>query len=148
MTPLWLANEPGQLNPTGGPVAQPLRVEGNNIVNNANVALTTDWTRLFSTVLTYNNGYYDYEQNGGTAANPSQNGLLTRLDQYCCAGLAVECGPGNVFLTGFQYEWVDYLGNEPIAQSHSYGDGPTTATAATISLTYPTLVFSIRFWRI
>jgi hypothetical protein len=112
-----VANEPGQLNPTGGPVAQPLRVEGNNIVNNANVALTTDWTRLFSTVLTYNNGYYDYEQNGGTAANPSQNGLLTRLDQYVALDLQWSVAPETVFLTGFQYEWVDYLGNEPISQS-------------------------------
>lgn len=112
-----VANEPGQLNPSGGPTAQPLRVEGNNIVNNANVALTTDWTRLFSTVLTYNNGYYDYEQNGGTPANPSQNGLLTRLDQYVALDLQWMVAPETVFLTGFQYEWVDYLGNEAIAES-------------------------------
>jgi hypothetical protein len=112
-----VANEPGQLNPSGGPVAQPLRVSGNNIVNNANVALTTDWTRLFSTVLTYNNGYYDYQQNGGTATNPSQNGLLTRLDQFVALDLQWSVAPETIFLTGFQYEWVDYLGGEPISQS-------------------------------
>jgi hypothetical protein len=111
------ANEPGQLNPGGGPVAQPLRTESNNYVNNANVALTTDWTRLFSTVLTYNNGYYDYTQNGGTAINPSQNGLLTRLDQFVALDLQWAVAPETVFLTGFQFEWVDYLGGEPISQS-------------------------------
>jgi hypothetical protein len=112
-----VANEPGQLNPSGGAVAQPLRVSGNNIVNNANVTLTTDWTRLFSTVLTYNNGYYDYQQSGGTTTNPSQNGLLTRLDQFVALDLQWSVAPETIFLTGFQYEWVDYLGGEPISQS-------------------------------
>jgi hypothetical protein len=112
-----VANEPGQLNPSGGPTAQPLRVEGNNIVNNANVALTTDWTRLFSTVLTYNNGYYDYQQNGGTATNPSQNGLLTRLEQSIALDLQWAVAPETIALVGFSYQWIDYLGGEPISQS-------------------------------
>ena len=111
------ANEPGQLNPGGGATAQPIRVKGDNYVNNANVDLTTEWTRLLSTVLTYNNSYYDYTQDGGTAANPSQNGLLTRLDQYVSLDLQWSVAPETVFLTGFQYEWADYLGDEPISQS-------------------------------
>jgi len=109
------ANEPGQLNPGGGPTAQPTRVNGDNYVNVANVDLTTEWTRLLSTVLTYNNGYYDYTQDGGTAINPSQNGLLTRLDQFVSLDLLWSVAPETVFKTGFQYEWVDYLGDEPIS---------------------------------
>jgi hypothetical protein len=110
-----VGNEPGLLNPSGGATAQPLRVEGNNIVNDANVALTTDWTREFSTVLSYDNGYYDYQQNGGTAANPSQNGLLTRLEQTISLQPQWLLNPETTILGGFSYQWVNYLGNEPIA---------------------------------
>jgi hypothetical protein len=111
-----VGNEPGLLNPNGGPTAQPLRVNGDNYVNEANVALTTDWTRLFSTVLTYNNGYYDYTQSGGTATNPSQNGLLTRLTQSVSLDLQWAVAPETTALVGFSYQWVDYLGGEPISQ--------------------------------
>jgi hypothetical protein len=110
-----VGQEPGLLNPGGGPQATFQRVEGNNIANNANVALTTDWTRLFSTVVTYNNGYYDYEQNGGNAFNPSQNGLLTRLDQSVALDAQWALAPETIGLIGFQFEWVNYLGNEQIS---------------------------------
>ncbi len=110
-----VGQEPGLLNPSGAANAQPLRVNGNNIVNDANVALTTDWTRLFSTVLSYENGYYDYQQNGGTASNPSQNGLLTRMEQTVSLQPQWSVAPETMILAGFSYQWVNYLGNEPIA---------------------------------
>jgi hypothetical protein len=114
-----VGQEPGLLNPGGGATPTFQRVEGNNIVNDANVALTTDWTRLFSTVLTYDNGYYDYQQNGGTASAPSQNGLLTRLDQSVALNLQWAVAPETIALVGFSYEWVNYLGNEQISQYYS-----------------------------
>lgn len=114
-----VGQEPGLLNPGGGPQATFQRVEGNNIVNNANVALTTDWTRIFSTVLSYDNGYYDYEQSGGNTTplwtNPSQNGLLTRLDQNVALNLQWAVAPETIALVGFSFEWVNYLGDEPIS---------------------------------
>jgi len=116
-----VGNEPGLLNPNGGATAQPLRVNGDNYVNDANIALTTDWTRLFSTLLTYDNGYYDYTQNGGTAANPSQNGLLTRLSQSVALDLQWAVAPETTALVGFSYQWIDYLGNEVIAQNNLTG---------------------------
>ncbi len=64
-----VGQEPTLLNPPVGGVANPYRVEGNNIANNGSVILNTDWTRLFSTVLSYNNGYYDYQNSGTTEAN-------------------------------------------------------------------------------
>src|ERR1700722_12621078 len=74
-----VGQEPTLLNPSGGPSALPLRVNGNNIANNGNITLNTDWTRLFSSVLTYNNGFYDYQNHGGSPADPSDAGLLNRI---------------------------------------------------------------------
>src|SRR5258707_3648493 len=60
-TPRWdlqfgdtvtVAQDPA-LTTGGTPTAQ--RVEGNNLVNAAHATLTTDWTRLFSTSLSYQN---------------------------------------------------------------------------------------------
>ncbi len=112
-----IGQEPTLLAPPVGGVATPYRVSGNNIANNGTVALTTDWTRLFSTVLTYNNGYYQYEQSGGTAANPSQNGLLTRDDQSIKLELHWEVAPETTALVGGSFEFVNYWGNEPIGQN-------------------------------
>ena len=41
------------------------RVNGNNIRNTGTLTLHTDWTRLFSTELGYQNSFYDYENSGG-----------------------------------------------------------------------------------
>jgi len=114
---LAVGQEPGLLNPAGpsNPNPNPLRVEGNNIANNGNVVLNTDWTRLFSTVLTYNNGFYDYQQDNGTAANPSLAGILNRIDQSVALDLQWHVAPETIFLVGYQFESVDYTGNEPIA---------------------------------
>jgi Putative beta-barrel porin 2 len=121
-----IGQEPELLNPSGGPTAQPLRVEGNNIANNGNVVLNTDWTRLFSTVLTYNNGFYDYQNHGTTEdgllgltppgpQTASQAGILNRIDQSVALDLQWHVAPETIFLIGYQFEWVDYTGNEPIA---------------------------------
>lgn len=110
-----VGQEPALLTQPGTPQATPYRTSGNNIVNNANVALTTDWTRQFSTVLNYENGYYDYEQSGGNPFNPSQNGLLTRLDQTVGLDLQWEVTPEMIGLVGYAFEFVNYWGNEAIA---------------------------------
>ena len=117
-----VGQEPTLLNPGGGPNANPIRENGNNIVNNATVTLTTDWTRLFSTVLGYNNGYYDYENGGTTEANlatqgASDSATLNRIDQTVSLDLQWEVATETIFLVGGQFEWVDYTGGQPIAQN-------------------------------
>jgi len=60
--------EPELIGPTptvGNPINY--RINGDNIANHGSIALSTDWTRLFSTELTYNNGFYDYDNSGATA---------------------------------------------------------------------------------
>jgi Putative beta-barrel porin 2 len=60
-----VGQEPELLNPN--PViaqSSPNRINGSNLSNHGNFALDTDWTRLFSTTLSYQNGWYSYDQNG------------------------------------------------------------------------------------
>jgi hypothetical protein len=114
---LAIGQEPELINPGPGGTPQPFRVNGNNIANYATAALTTDWTRLFSTVLTYNNGYYQFQQSGGDAAAPSQNGLLTRLDQSIGLDLQWSVAPETIVLVGYQFEFVNFWGNEVVAQN-------------------------------
>ena len=116
-----IGQEPTLLNPAVGGVASPYRIDGNNIANNGTVTLNTDWTRLFSTVLTYNNGYYDYQNNGTTTENlasqgASQSAILNRIDQYISLDLQWKIAPETIALIGYQFEWMDYTGNQPIAQ--------------------------------
>ncbi|MEJ0091122.1 MAG: outer membrane beta-barrel protein [Limisphaerales bacterium] len=114
---LAIGQEPTLLNPGGGPVSQPYRVDGNNLANYADVSLTTDWTREFSTVTMYNNGYYDYENDGGTAANPSLAALLNRIDQSVGTDFRWAVSRDSYVLIGYQFEWVNYTAGEPIGQS-------------------------------
>jgi hypothetical protein len=122
-----IGQEPALLNPPVGGVATPFRVEGNNIANNGTVTLNTDWTRLFSTVLTYNNGFYDFENSGTTVNNlaaqgASQSALLNRIDQSAALDLQWHVAPETIALIGGQFEWVDYTGNQPIAQDPVTGN--------------------------
>ncbi len=115
-----IGQEPTLLNPSSGPVSAPYRVDGNNLANNASVSLTVDWTREFSTVSIYNNGYYDYENDGGTAINPSLAALLNRIDQYIGNDFRWAISRNSYVLLGYQFEWVNYLGDEPIGQSTTF----------------------------
>jgi hypothetical protein len=114
---LAVGQEPALLTPSGQGTAQPFRVEGNNLVNDGTVTLTTDWTRLFSTVLTYDNDFFDYQQDDGNAAAPSQAGLLNRIEQSIALDLQWSVAPETVALVGYEFQWVDFTGNEQVAQN-------------------------------
>jgi len=93
----------------------PDRVEGNNIVNTGTFTLHNDWTRLFSTDLGFKNGFYDYENHGGSAGDPSLAGLLNRVEDTAWLNLNWQVRPETVALIGFQYEQINYIWDEPIA---------------------------------
>jgi Putative beta-barrel porin 2 len=122
---LAIGQEPTLLNPVPagsppGASANPYRVDGNNLANTGTIALTTDWTRLFSTVLTYNNSYYAYQNNGTTEANlvadgASQSAILNRIDQFISLDLQWHIAPETIALIGGQFEAVNYTGDQPIA---------------------------------
>ncbi len=118
---LAIGQEPTLLNPGSAPGSQPFRVNGNNLVNTATLTLNTDWTRLFSTVLTYQNTFTDYQNDGGNASNaslstnPSLAGLLNRIDQSIGTDFQWHVAPETTALIGYKFEWVDYTGNQVIA---------------------------------
>jgi hypothetical protein len=111
------AQDPGLLTPASGgasPVVQ--RVEGNNVVNTAKVSATTDWTDLFSTVLGYQNTFYDYQNSGGNATNPSLAGMLNRDENLISLDFQWHATPTTTGFVGYQYGQVIYNGGEAIAK--------------------------------
>ena len=115
-----VAQEPQLLNPNGSGASLPFRVTGDNIVNNATINLNTDWTRLFSTSLTYHNSFYDYQNSDGTAANPSLAGLLNRIDQTVSLDFQWRFSAETMAFFGGSFEQVNYTGDEPIVPTITY----------------------------
>lgn len=108
-------------------VAVPYRVNGNNLANHGTLELNTEWTRLFGTTLTYNNGYYNYDNSGafvnssgmlvlpdGTAG-PSLAGILNRIEQSASIDFNWHIQPETIILVGYEFSWVNYTADEPIA---------------------------------
>ncbi len=124
---LGVGQEPELLNPppSGGGASLPFRVNGNNVVNSGTISLTTDWTREFSTVIGYQNTFYDYENSGAsvigsqgfeslTGNGASLAGSLNRLEHLLHIDFQWHATPTTTFLVGYQYGQVNYTGNEPI----------------------------------
>jgi len=116
-----VAQEPQLLNSPGTAAATLQRVSGDNIANTAKISLTTDWTDLFSTVLGYQNTFYEYQNKGaiitggGTVVNPSLGGLLNRDENLVSLDLQWHVLPTTIAFIGYQYGQVIYIGNEQIA---------------------------------
>jgi len=112
------------------------RVNGNNISNTGTLTLNTIWTRLFSTVLGYQNTLYNYENSGATVegifagspatfypyqVNSSLAGLMNRMEQSAWLDLQWEVRPETIFLVGGRFELVNYTGDEPVATAFPFG---------------------------
>jgi len=129
-----VGQEPELLTPnpvTGTPT--PYRINGNNLSNHGNARLDTEWTRLFSTSLSYENNFYHYQQKGayvsgagttnavlvGPSGSGNNNatlaGLLNRDEHDIALDLKWMLLPETIVLAGYEFDWYDYLGNEPIA---------------------------------
>ena len=73
-------------------------------------------------MLNYNNGVYDYQNDGTTTENlstegPSLAGQLNRLDQSIGMDFQWAVDPETVALIGYQFQWTLYTAGEPIAQT-------------------------------
>jgi hypothetical protein len=97
--------------------ATPQRVNGNNVGNTVNALLHTDWTRQFSTALTYGNSFYDYESSGGNFTAPSYAGLLNRVEQTIGLDFEWHISTTTTALIGYKFGLVNFTGNEQIAQN-------------------------------
>lgn len=115
-------------NPTTGTI--PYRVNGDNISNHGNAELDTDWTRLLSTSLTYGNAFYDYQNSGtavetiggipvalmtGNVPGASLAAILDRDEENIALDLKWHLQPETTVYVGYQFDWANYLGNEPFA---------------------------------
>ena len=97
------------------------RTDGNNFSNTGTIDLHTDWTRLFSTELGYQNSLFDYENNGGNFLDPSLAGLLNRIEQSAWLDLQWMVRPETMLLVGGRFALVNYTGDEQIAFSPPLG---------------------------
>jgi len=116
-------------NPTTGEATQ-IRVNGNNMANHGSFNLDTDWTRLFSTSLYYNNGFYDYENSGATedsflagGTGASRAGLLNRIEQKAGLDLQWHLNPETMVFVGYALSFANYTADEPIAINPAFSKG-------------------------
>lgn len=106
-------------------IATPYRVNGNNIANHGNAELDTQWTRLLGTSLSYANNLYLYDFSGtqvtpiglmtGNINGPSLAGTLNRDEHNIALDLNWTLQPETIVFAGYEFDWYDYTGNEPIA---------------------------------
>jgi hypothetical protein len=134
-----VGQEPELIDPNGSVLT---RTEGNNISNTGTLTLNTIWTRLFSTVLGYQNTFYDYENSGAVVTSPvyfsipgyppysflfspgsvgaSLAGLMNRIEQSAWLNLQWQVRPETMVLVGGNFGLVNYTADEPIAWSQQF----------------------------
>jgi hypothetical protein len=104
--------EPELIDPS---TSVPTRTSGNNIANTGTVALTTDWTQLFSTELGYQNNFYDYQNSGYSAVNgASLAGILNRDENSGWLDLQWHVLPETMAFVGYRFTQVNYTADEVI----------------------------------
>jgi len=108
-----IAQDP-ELN-TGNAVTQP-RGNQNYLANNGTVTLNTDWTHEFSTAFHYRSDFYQYQNNNGTATDPSLAGELNRIGNAFGTDFQWHQSPTTMLFVGYEFSQVNYTGDEPIAQ--------------------------------
>src|ERR1035437_1427968 len=96
------------------------------MANHANFTLNTEWTRLFSTALHYGNNFYDYQNSGATVFDvlpggrgASYAGILNRVEQNMSLDFQWTIQPETMAFIGYNFNLVNYTGDEPIAVSPS-----------------------------
>ncbi|HEY2329622.1 MAG TPA: outer membrane beta-barrel protein [Verrucomicrobiae bacterium] len=95
------------------------RVGGNNLDNRANLSLTKEWTRQFSTTTHYANNLVVYDnngnRNGGITNNPSQAALLNRMEQSAGMDFSWQFQQETTGFIGYTFTWVRYTAGQTIA---------------------------------
>ena len=117
-----IAQEPQLIDPTFSSVS---RSNGNNIHNDGNINFHARLTQALELILGYRNEFYDYDDHGavgttffgipvGISPRPTFSGLLDRIEHYITADIQWQFRPATAAVFGYQFEWADYTGNEPI----------------------------------
>lgn len=107
-----VGQEPALLAP-GQPVsAAPFRLDGNNIANDASAMLHSDWSRQFSSEITYDNFFSDY-------SSQPYAGELNRDQNTIALDLQWHFSPETTALIGYEFGTVNYTDGAIIA---TYGN--------------------------
>ncbi len=94
------------------------RISGNNLGNTATASLMTDWTREFSSELSYQNTLVDYQNSGfSPVTGPSYAGLLDRIEQTIGLDFRWHISRTTTALVGYKFGMVNFTGNEIIARN-------------------------------
>ena len=86
----------------------PIRISGDNLHNAASISLNTQWTRLFGTKLSYANNIYHYQ-------NSSYQAVLDLMQHDLSIDATWTLKPELVGFIGYQFEQINYTGNELIS---------------------------------
>ncbi len=100
------------------------RVGGNNVVNHAQINLTKDWTRQFSTATHYGNNLVVYSDSHlQTPSNPglypSQAAVLNRIEQNIGTDFQWQFEKETMGFIGYNFSWTRYTGSALIQPSTS-----------------------------
>lgn len=115
------SSDPAVTQTIGG-VQYPYRTQQDNLANSATINFNAQLTELMSLVLGYSNNYIDYKQTPAdvtTTTNPlgvgSLAALLNRVENFLSANLQYQVSAQTMGLVGFQYGYIGYTGDGPIA---------------------------------
>ncbi len=99
------------------------RLSGSNIRNYGNATLDGQLTPLLGFEVGYGNAYYNYADQPYSPINPvtgtglqtTEAGLLNRMEQTVHLDSRWQFTPETVFVVGYQFQDMDFNGNEQIA---------------------------------
>jgi hypothetical protein len=96
------------------------RVPGDNKRNYGTIAFDGQLTRLLGFEVGYGNAWYDYADTDGTATQPSEAGLMNRLDHAINLDSRWQFQPDTVGIIGYKYRQMNYTADEEVGY---YQDG-------------------------
>jgi hypothetical protein len=109
-----IAQEPELLNGVGGG-GSPLRLDGNNLRNNAAIKFHGDLTRNFGFELGYSNTLIDYDQNDSNKPSPftrSYSALLDRMEHLANVDFRYRALPQTWAILGYQFGVIDHTSKD------------------------------------
>jgi len=110
-----MGNEPDTLRAGNLPLSTVNYLNSNNnIVNYGAIDFNIEASELLGFNVGYNNAYYNYADDGGTAANPSTAALLNRIENRFNIDSQWKLFPETTGILGYMYGQNLYTGDEPI----------------------------------
>jgi hypothetical protein len=106
------AQEPELIETQGGVATSFLRGDGDVVRNHALASFSAGLTENLTAVIGYANEFYDYDEEGLN----SRSALLDRMEHLASLNLRAVVLPKTVVVGGYQYEVVDYRGDDQIGR--------------------------------